>query len=343
MVHLVARTSSFLFFPATRRALARRSSRKGTKPFWLCWLPGRSSISRHQPFRPNIKWRKKAHLAIWVQDLWPESLAATGFIRQPWLLKMVGWLMRGIYACADTLLIQSKAFHAPVARYARADKIIYYPNSVDVAGSSDDKGDTIPEDLASLLETHFRMVFAGNIGKAQAVETLVAAALHRKDLPDCKLLLVGSSSMLAWVRERKLADGLDNLILAGRFPIDVMPQIYRRAAGLVITLNDEEIFSYTIPSKVQAYLAAGKPIIAALNGEGARVVSEASAGLTCPAEDAQALVRAVRTLYAMTPSERQRMGAAGRAYFLEHFEMHRQAQRLVEIFEQRITSTVGTI
>ncbi|MBV5341699.1 MAG: glycosyltransferase family 4 protein [Deltaproteobacteria bacterium] len=290
-----------------------------------------------------LKWRKKAHLAIWVQDLWPESLAATGFIRKPWLLKMVGWLVRGIYACADTLLIQSKAFHAPVARYARADKIIYYPNSVDEAGLSDDGGDAIPDELASLLETHFCMVFAGNIGKAQAVETLVGAALLLKDLPDCKLVLVGSGSMLAWVRERQLEDGLDNLVLAGRFPMDVMPQIYRRAAGLVVTLKDEEIFSYTIPSKVQAYLAAGKPIIAALNGEGASVVIEASAGLTCPAEDAQALARAVRTLYAMPPSERQHMGAAGRAYFLEHFEMHRQARRLVEIFEQRITPIGGTI
>lgn len=290
-----------------------------------------------------LKWRKKAHLAIWVQDLWPESLAATGFIRKAWLLKMVGWLVRGIYACADTLLIQSKAFHAPVARYARADKIIYYPNSIDVAGMDGIGGDAIPDDLAFLLETYFCMVFAGNIGKAQAVETLVGAALHLKDLSDCKLVLVGSGSMLAWVRERKAADGLDNLVLAGRFPMDVMPQIYRRAAGLVVTLKNEEIFSYTIPSKVQAYLAAGKPIVAALYGEGARVVSEASAGLACPAEDAKALAQAVRTLYTMTASERERMGAAGRAYFLEHFEMNRQAQRLVDIFEQRITPIGGTI
>lgn len=290
-----------------------------------------------------LKWRKKTHLAIWVQDLWPESLAATGFIRNPCFLKMVGWLVRGIYACADTLLIQSKAFHGPVARYARPDKIIYYPNSIDVIGMDGNRGDSIPDDLASQLETHFCIVFAGNIGKAQAVETLVGAALNLKDLPDCKLIMVGSGSMLERVRERKVMDRLDNLILAGRFPLNVMPQIFRRAAGLVVTLKDEEIFSYTIPSKVQAYLAAGKPIIAALNGEGARVVSEASAGFTCPAEDAKALSQAVRTLYAMTESERELMGAAGRTYFFAHFEMNRQAQRLVEIFEQRIAIIGGKI
>jgi glycosyltransferase involved in cell wall biosynthesis len=280
---------------------------------------------------------------IWVQDLWPESLAATGFIRNPWLLKMVGWLVRGIYTCADTLLIQSKAFQAPVSRYARADKIIYYPNSVDVSGLSDEGGDAIPDDLATLLESNFCVVFAGNIGKAQAVENLVDAAINLKDLADCKLVLVGSGSMLKWIQERKVTDELDNLILAGRFPMNVMPQIYQRAACLVVTLKNEEIFSYTIPSKVQAYLAAGKPILAALNGEGARVVSEASAGLTCPAEDAEALSQAVRSLYAMTKSERELMGAAGRAYFFAHFEMNRQAQRLVEIFEQRIATIGGKI
>jgi len=290
-----------------------------------------------------LKWRKKSHLAIWVQDLWPDSLSATGFLHHSWLLKMVGWLVQCIYACADTVLIQSKAFQVPVTRYASADKVIYYPNSFDMAQMSGDGEDAIPDNLANLLESHFCLVFAGNIGKGQAIETLVEAAAYLKDLPDFRLVLVGSGSMLGWVRERQVAEGLDNMVLPGRFPMDVMSQIYRRAAGLVVTLKNEEIFTYTIPSKVQAYLAAGKPIIAALNGEGARVVSEASAGLICPAEDAKALACTVRTLYAMTAIERDRMGAAGRAYFLAHFEMHRQAQRLVEIFEQRITPIGGKI
>lgn len=288
-----------------------------------------------------LKWRKKSHLAIWVQDLWPESLAATGFVDNPWLLRMVGWLVRGIYACADTLLIQSQAFQGPVARYARADKLVYYPNSVDMAGMPEEGGEAIPDDLASLLESHFCLVFAGNIGKAQAMETLVAAAADLRDLSDCRLVLVGSGSMLEWVRERKADEGLDNLVLAGRFPMHLMPEILQRAGGLLVMLKAVEIFSHTVPSKVQAYLAAGKPIIAALNGEGARVVAEASAGLTCPAEDAKSLSRAVRRLYAMPARERARLGAAGRAYFLAHFEMNHQARRLVEIFKQRIAHGDG--
>ena len=113
--------------------------------------------------------------------------------------------------------------------------------------------------------------------------------------------------------------------------MSAMPQIYSRARGLIVTLKDEEIFACTVPSKVQAYLAAGKPIVAALNGEGARVVNEANAGLVCRAEDAAGLAQCIRTLHAMPEDERVRMGKSGYEYFLEHFEMGRQTERLLEI------------
>ena len=103
-----------------------------------------------------------------------------------------------------------------------------------------------------------------------------------------------------------------------------------------MTLKRDEIFSYTIPSKVQAYLAAGRPILAALDGEGARVIDEAGAGLTCAAEDAHALASRIRELFQMSAGDREKFGRAGRAYFLEHFEVERQARRLVEIFAQRV-------
>jgi glycosyltransferase involved in cell wall biosynthesis len=278
-----------------------------------------------------LKWTKKAHLALWIQDLWPESLSATGYVRNGLLLRTVGCLVRAIYACADTLLIQSHAFRQPVSRYASGKNIVYYPNSIDASNTTDFESNPLPEDLVSLLDSNFCVLFAGNLGRAQAVETLVEAAVKLRDLKDCRMVLVGSGSMLEWVRERKSALGLDNLALAGRFPMSAMPHIYRRAHGLIVTLKDEEIFACTVPSKVQAYLAAGKPIVAALNGEGARVITEAKAGLVCPSEDAVGLAQCIRTLHAMPEDERIRMGQSGYAYFLEHFEMSRQTERLLEI------------
>ncbi|WP_296126589.1 glycosyltransferase family 4 protein [Pseudomonas sp. Ga0074129] len=288
-----------------------------------------------------LKWRLKAHLAVWVQDIWPESLSATGFIRNRFALRIVGWLVRGIYACTDTLLVQSKAFITPVARYARRDKIVYYPNSYQYSPPEPVACTQVPAELLSQLEDNFCLVFAGNLGRAQSVETLIQAAESLKHLSECKLVLVGSGSMLGWVEEQKAQKGLDNLILTGRFPPSEMPQFFSRAAGLIVTLKREEIFAYTIPSKVQAYLAAGRPVIAALDGEGARVIEEAGAGLSCPAEDSAGLARCIEQLFNMPPEAREKLGQSGREFFVANFEMARQSQRLVEILENRISEGRG--
>jgi glycosyltransferase involved in cell wall biosynthesis len=286
-----------------------------------------------------LKWLKKAHLAVWIQDLWPESVSATGFVRNPWLLKTIGWLVKGIYAGSDTLLVQSRAFAEPVARYARKDKIVYYPNSFEDRSETVADEALVPEYLLKMLETDFCLVFAGNLGTAQALGTLVGAAERLRHLPSLKLIIVGSGSMQSWLEQQKSEKALDNLLLAGRFPPEAMGPIFRRAKGLLVTLKRDEIFSCVIPSKIQAYLAAGRPIIAALDGEGAKVVEEARAGLTCPAEDAEALAGCIEKLQAMNAAEHDALGRSGRAYFLAQFEMAAQAQRLVEIFNLRIKET----
>lgn len=282
-----------------------------------------------------LKRRLKKHLAVWVQDLWPESLSATGFIRNPFLLRMVGLMVKAIYRSADTLLVQSRAFQEPVANYANADKIVYYPNSYqDVSQASAES--ILSDELLRLLDRSFCIVFAGNLGTAQSVETIVAAARKLQHLADCKLVLVGSGSMLSWIRKEQRDGRLDNVVLPGRFPSSQMWQFFSRAQGLLVTLKRDPIFSYTVPSKVQAYLAAGRPIIASIDGEGARVIAEARAGLTCPAGDVDALAAAIETLYKMSPCEREKMGNAGREYFLANFEMKTQATKLIKILEERM-------
>lgn len=275
-----------------------------------------------------LKWLRRAKLALWVQDLWPESLSATGFVRNPYLLRAVGWMVRGIYKCCDTLLVQSRAFVEPVARYADRSKIQYYPNSMDI--SSSNSVAQVPSELLELLEKQFCVVFAGNLGTAQSLETIVQAAVHLRDDPDIRLVLVGSGSRLAWLKAQQQALGLDNLILPGRFPMESMPQIFERASALLVSLNNEPAFAQTIPSKIQAYLAAGRPIIACMNGEGARVVCEARAGLASPAEQVLPLVANIQRIKEMGDAERIAMGRSGKAYFDANFEMERQVEILVK-------------
>jgi glycosyltransferase involved in cell wall biosynthesis len=290
-----------------------------------------SPVTQAIPAIP-LKWLKKARLALWVQDLWPESLSATGFIRNRHLLRVVGWMVKAIYSHCDTLLVQSRAFVEPIARYAAREKIQYYPNSMDVR-SARSVVPVTPE-LDVLLKRHFCVVFAGNLGTAQALDTLVQAAVQLRDEPDIRLVLVGSGSRLDWLKSQQQALGLDNLVLPGRFPMEAMPAIFEHSSALLVMLNDEEAFAQTIPSKIQAYLAAGRPIIACMNGEGARVVDEAGAGLTSPAEQVLPLVTNIRRMKALGATERLAMGTAGRTYFDAHFEMDSQVTRLVELLQR---------
>ena len=283
-----------------------------------------------------LKKRFNLHLAVWVQDLWPETLRATGYVNNRFLLRAAGKLVRWIYAQTDTLLVQSEAFYKPISAYAAEEKIIYYPNSHLELDTNSNSTLQISSDLLFELEHHFCLVFAGNLGSAQSLETIVSAAEQLKHLPDCRLILVGSGSMSEWLMQQKTEKKLDNLIIAGRFPQIVMPQIFFLAKGLLVTLKKDDIFTHIVPSKVQAYLAAGRPLIAALDGEGARIINEAGAGLISSAEDTKALVKNIEQLYDMTQSERETLGACGRTYFLKHFEMISQSKRLIDIFENRI-------
>ena len=276
-----------------------------------------------------IKWLKGAKLVIWVQDLWPESLEATGFVRNRWILAMVSRLVRWIYKQADLLLVQSEAFIEPVAALADARKIHYYPNSVeDFFQFSNDKQDCPVEGL----DQGFSVIFAGNLGTAQALETIVEAAELLKNYPDIRIFLVGDGSRASWVREQILVRGLNNLVMTGRYPPETMPAILSRAGALLVTLKDEPIFCRTVPNKVQAYLAVGRPIIACLNGEGARIVEQAGAGVACAAQQPVTLVQAIVSLSKKTAAERDQLGQNGKNYFLKHYDNALLTQKLMTYF-----------
>jgi len=328
-------TLNYLSFVFNGIRFFPKALQTGGKPYDVIFVFAPSPILSMLP-AVLLKWKAKAHLAVWVQDLWPESLRATGFVRSRFLLFCVGVLVRALYAFSDTLLIQSRAFKTSVMRYASESKIVYYPNCYAQNVAEKTMQTEIPAELLAFMEQNFCLVFAGNLGTAQSLETLVAAATRLKHLPRCKLIIVGAGSMYAWLVAQKDALGLDNMYLVGRFPSSEMPHFFSRAAGLLVTLRKSNVFSLTVPSKLQAYLAAGRPIIAALDGEGARIVQEARAGFCCAAEDSAELARAIERLFHMPAAERIQLGDSGQRYFAANFEMNAQGRRLIEILEERI-------
>ncbi|NTV12499.1 MAG: glycosyltransferase family 4 protein [Desulfobulbaceae bacterium] len=275
-----------------------------------------------------LGWLKGCPVVLWVQDLWPESLAATGHVRNRLLLGLVGQVVRFIYRQVDLLLVQSEGFIGPVEALASGTPVRYYPNSVDASFSRPALG-AGPE-IAGLAGG-FSVLFAGNLGSAQAVEVIVeAATLLKGHAADLQFVVLGEGSRWEWLRREVEKRGLTNLHLPGRFPVETMPGLMQKASALLVTLADREIFRATIPSKVQAYLAAGRPILACLNGEGAKLVTTAGAGLAVPAEDAPALAAAILQLYHLSTSEREAMGARGRAYYEQHFAHEMLIEQLLD-------------
>jgi colanic acid biosynthesis glycosyl transferase WcaI len=263
---------------------------------------------------------KRAPVFFWVLDLWPESLEATGAIRSPRLLKLAGRLTAWVYRHCDWILMQSRAFTDRITRFdVPAERLLYFPNWAEPSMGSAAQGGAASDKVE--LPAGFRVVFTGNMGESQALPVVLEAAEKLKGYADIRWILVGGGRIADWVHAEVERRGLAGVVqLPGAFPPERMPEFFAAADALLVSLRPEPIFALTVPAKVQAYLAAGRPIIASLDGEGARIVEESGAGLTAPAGDAEALAQRVLEMRALSPVAREEMGRRGREYGRTHFD-----------------------
>ena len=216
-------------------------------------------------------------------------------------------------------MIQSEAFEPCLKRLGvPADRIRYFPNSAEALYAPMEIESDAPE--RSAMPDGFRIMFAGNIGKAQDFPTILTAAERLKKHKDIHWIILGDGSMRAWVEDEIKSRSLEGTVhLLGRHPVTTMPRFFSLADVLLVTLKNEKIFSLTIPSKVQSYLACAKPILAAIDGEGARIIEESGGGMAVPAGDARALAEKVLTMYQLPKTELKEMGKRGKTYFGLHF------------------------
>ncbi len=276
---------------------------------------------------------KGAPVIVWVQDLWPESLESTGYVKNRLVLDLVRKLVQFLYRRTHHILISSRSFAAPISAMAPGAKISYLPNSID---SSFSAPDSAPRTPMPALDEGFCVVFAGNIGAAQAMEVIVGAASQLTAYPEIRFVIIGSGSRHEWMQREVRDRGLANVHLVGRYPGEAMPYLLSKAGALLVTLADRPIFAATVPNKVQAYLAVGRPVVGCLNGEGARLIEEAGAGMTVQAEDADGLAQAILTLYRMTPEARKEMGDNGRLFYRQNFDHEQLVDRLVGLIQDTV-------
>jgi glycosyltransferase involved in cell wall biosynthesis len=179
-------------------------------------------------------------------------------------------------------------------------------------------------------------LFAGNLGRAQGLETIIEAVdLLKKDNLDVNWVLLGEGTLKPWLTEEVNRRGLrDRVHFLPRRPPHEMPKALAAATGVLVTLGHDPVYAMTIPSKVQSSLAAGRPILAALAGEPARVVSDAKAGLVAAPENAQEFAKVVKDFFALPEKERSEMGARGHRYYAAHFTQDKVVTRIVELLEK---------
>jgi glycosyltransferase involved in cell wall biosynthesis len=260
-----------------------------------------------------LSWLWRAPFVYQIQDLWPDTLAATGMVNSPRALAWIGRVARVVYARADALCVTSPGFKDRlVARAVPEGKVHAVSNWVDPARYRPTAPDQqLAESLG--LAGRFNVVFAGNMGKAQGLEAVVEAASLLKDRPGVQFVFVGDGLALQGLRDLARDRHVDNVRFIGRRPPAEMPALFALADALLIHLKDDPLFRITIPHKTFAYLASGKPVLAAAAGDLADLVQTTGAGLVCAPERPEALADAVRRLHDMPPAEREQLGRNGLA------------------------------
>lgn len=277
-----------------------------------------------------VKKIQKIPLHFWVLDLWPESLSAAGGISNKKILSLFDKLTKWIYRHCDTIMVGSRGFEQSIC--SKGDfkhKIVFFPNWVEEVLES-------PTDIkVPAFPDGFNIVSAGNMGDAQDLPAVMEAVLKLKGT-DINLNFIGDGRKKDYVETFIRENGLTgNVFCYGRYPLEAMPFFFKRADLLFFALKDEAIFSLTVPSRLQAFMASGKPVVAMINGEGASTIADADCGWSVPAGASDALVELLLRLSKMEKAELQQKGAKGKAYSLKHYNFKHCIDHLETIIQPK--------
>lgn len=276
---------------------------------------------------------KNAPLFFWVQDLWPEAISATGAIKSPRILSAVRWMVKNIYKRCDWILVQSKSFVEPaIVVGAEREKVKYFPNWAESLYKP------INIDINSLERKEvpndgFVVMFAGNLGAAQSLDTIIGAAEKLKE-ENIHWVFLGDGRRRICLQEQIVNKQLQKVHLLGSRPVETMPAYFSLADVMLVTLKDDPVMATTIPGKIQSYLACGKPIIGSLNGAGAEVIEESHSGYCVASSDIEGLVNAVYKMSKLSTEQREDIGLLARQYYEQNFDRDMLINQLQEWMQE---------
>lgn len=272
-------------------------------------------------FYPALLIKKiwKTPIYFWVMDLWPETLSVAGGIQNKLVLKYYNSVVTRFYNNSEKILITSKGFEKSILKKGNFEKkIIYFPNWAENVISEGNKKSLIPE-----LPRGFKIMLAGNLGESQDLENILNAFLELKSNKNIKLILVGGGRKVDFVREFIKNKNLNETVfLVGMHPIEKMASFFDKADVMLITLKKDPIFSLTVPARLQAYMSAGKPIIAMISGSCGEIINEAKCGFVSSSGDYKSLVHNILKMAHSSNEDLTQMSQNAKAYFEDNFKMN---------------------
>lgn len=326
----VRRVMNYLSFPLTASLLG---------PF-LC---GKTDIIMvyHPPITLGIpalilRFSKKASFVFEIQDMWPETLSATGMVSNHFILNLTSKFALSIYKKASAITVISPGFAENLQQKGvdpQKLKVFYnwaYEGSFPLA----DKDPELAKKWG--MSGCFNVLYAGNMGPAQGLSNVIDAAFLLKDLKNLQFVFVGSGVDRAMLEQKAVEKKLKNVKFLPRIPMYDMPKLYALSDAVLVHLVADPLFKITIPGKTQSSLLSGRPIIISVQGDAADLVLKAGAGLAAKPMDARSLVHAVKKLYDMRVAEREKMGASGRSYYFKHLCPEIQIKKYERLFNEII-------
>lgn len=279
---------------------------------------------------PAIFYKKKHRkkILLYCLDLWPDSLAAGGVRESSLVYKTFLRISQWIYKSADSIAVTSSMFKEYFRGTLEVNnkEIIHLPQYAE---------DLFTESVKVAKNDKYNFVFAGNIGDMQSVETIIKAANELREQSDIIFHIVGDGSKLEECILLSENLKLDNIQFYGRRPVSDMPYFYGLADAMLITLKNNKAISYTLPGKVQSYMAAGKPIIGAIDGETNRVIKNAECGFCCTAENYSELAKLI--IQFCNSNEKEKMAQNSYDYYFQNYSK----ERFMSLLEYTLTNLEG--
>ena len=277
-----------------------------------------------------LKFLFRAKLVYDIQDLWPESIEATGMVRKRGLLRIINQFQNFIYSKSDAITVISKGFKERLTeKGVSASKVhVIWNWSIPIGQAKSDSP-------SITYGPKFNILFAGNHGRVQALETIIKGAQQfwEANERDVQFVFLGNGQSKEEIVALANANALGNVLFLDRVSPDNVGSYLLSADVLLVHLQDNSLFRITVPSKIQSYLMTGRPVLAGIQGDGADLINKSGGGVTFIPEDVNDFVRKVRYLKSMPTDKLHEMGERGKSFYYSHLERSVGVEKFLKIFD----------